>query len=512
MSAGVARSGDDAPLEPPAAPPTNEPKPPAATPTPATGAQDKQTTDAIKALQDQLTRNAAEIKALKEQNQRELEEQRRRAELQEKQIQILEQTAKLLADQLMKQAQAPSGTEDVENLQAKTAVLESRAKQAAQRDVELARKTDELTEKLDSEQRYGPRLPAQLKELFLPSYTNETPLSIYGQFLGFYTKQSGKNGQFSSPDFSPYFLLQLNKRFLLEANIDISHANGIDIGVASLDMFINNSMTLVAGRYLTPIGFFNEELNHEWINKLPDPALMFNQVSPLTSTNGLMLRGGAYLGASPFKMTYALYFGNGFQPGSAPANKTQVADLGNIIGGPDELSSQAYGGRLALWYPKCGIAVGTSGYSNGVYSPVFRDHFDLWGLDFSFRRGNWDFRTEYANNFQQVSPTLGNNIDRRGLYTQLAYRDYKARHKFLSRLEYVARYSFANFTGIDQHKLDLTQFSSLSAAPVNQNQYTLGINYYFYPSNILRFAYEINSAIGFKGNDDMFLAQWVWAW
>ena len=69
----------------------------------------------------------------------------------------------------------------------------SSAQQAARRDRELAGATDNLREKLDSEIRNGPRLPAPLKELFLSSYTNETPLSIYGQMLFNYNKQNGQN-------------------------------------------------------------------------------------------------------------------------------------------------------------------------------------------------------------------------------------------------------------------------------------------------------------------------------
>jgi hypothetical protein len=516
VSAGLARGQEqeiEIPLDFLAARSTDDARPPAGPSQPATApTPDLKGPDTLQGLQDQLARTAAELKTLKEQNERELEEQRKRMEIQEKQIQLLERTAKLLAEQLKQQAEAPTATEDVEKLQGKTAVLESRAKQAAERDVELARKTDELSEKLDATERYGPRLPATLKELFLPSYTNETPLSIYGQFLGNYTKQNGRNGFFSSPDFSPYFLLQLNKRFLLEANLDISHAGGVDIGIASLDMFVNNWMTLVAGRYLTPIGFFNEELNHEWINKLPDPPLMFNQVSPLTSTNGLMVRGATYLGALPVKLAYALYFGNGFQAATAPANLTQVSDLGFITGGPDELSAQAYGGRLALWCPRYGFVFGGSAYSNGVYTTAFQDHFALWGFDVSYHKGNWDFRTEFANNYQQVTPALSGNINRRGLYAQLAYRNSQARNKHLSRLEGVFRYSVANFTGLDPHKLDLTAFPSPAFAPIDQNQYTFGLNYYFYPSNVLKFAYEMNMPSGFNPNYNVFMAQWAWAW
>src|SRR5262245_54820421 len=97
-------------------------------------------------------------------------------ELQQKQIETLEKMVRELADQLKKQPAGPA----VEKLQLQATALESRARQAAQRDVELANAIDQLVEQRDIDQRYGPQLPAQLKELFLPSGTNESPLSIYG--------------------------------------------------------------------------------------------------------------------------------------------------------------------------------------------------------------------------------------------------------------------------------------------------------------------------------------------
>ena len=158
----------------------------------------------------------------------------------------------------------------------------------------MADQIDRLNERMDAQQRYGPQLPAPLKELFLPSQTVETPLSIYGQFLMNYNQFQSQRGQFDSPDFSPYFLLQVNPNWLLLASLDISH-EGIDVGEAQFNYFATDWLTVVGGRYLTPIGFFNERLNHEWINKLPDPPLMFLQVSPLSSTNGVEIRGAHYL-------------------------------------------------------------------------------------------------------------------------------------------------------------------------------------------------------------------------
>ena len=247
-----------------------------------------------------------------------MDEQKKRAELQQKQIEILQQTAQLLAEQLKKQAAAPVSGQAIDKLQTKTELLESRASQAARRDQELAKATDDLRENLDSEIRNGPRLPAALKEMFLSSYTNETPVSIYGQMLAGYNKQNGQNGNFTTMQISPYFLVQLNKRFLAEAAVDLNNVSGVGIGNAQIDILLNKWMTLNIGRFLTPIGQFNLWYNHEWVNRLPDPPLMFNQVV----AGFLDRRHPAQRGQLPRRITdqddYQLYFGNGYQLAQKP--------------------------------------------------------------------------------------------------------------------------------------------------------------------------------------------------
>src|SRR5260370_5190978 len=74
----------------------------------------------------------------------------------------------------------------MEKLQTEMATLEARAKQAAQRDQELAHAIDKVVEHQDAVDRFGPALPAPLKELFLPSGNNVTALSIYAALtIGF---------------------------------------------------------------------------------------------------------------------------------------------------------------------------------------------------------------------------------------------------------------------------------------------------------------------------------------
>ncbi len=286
-------------------------------------------------------------------------------ELQQKQMQVLERMIEMLNQQTKQPPAAPAA---VEELQAKDATLEARSQQAAQRDQEVADQIDRLNERMDAQQRYEPQLPAPLKELFLPSQTVESPLSIYGQFVMNYDQFQGQRGQFDSPTFSPYFLLQVNPNWLLLASLDINH-DGIDVGEAQFNYFATDWLTVVGGRYLTPIGFFNERLNHEWINLLPDPPLMFLQVSPLSSTNGVEFRGARYLFGSPVKMEYSIYGGNGFQLAQTPQGLADVADLEAISGGPDVVDAKALGGRLGLWVPAWGLTAGVSGYYNPDYIP-----------------------------------------------------------------------------------------------------------------------------------------------
>jgi len=115
-----------------------------------------------------------------------------------------------------------------------------------------------------------------VKELFLPSGNNETPLSIYGALAFGYSKILGDPataangaGRPSTPggfyfgEFTPDFLLKLNDWILLEAEIGIGSDGSVSAGsFAQADFFVNDSLTIIAGRFVAPIGWFNERLNN----------------------------------------------------------------------------------------------------------------------------------------------------------------------------------------------------------------------------------------------------------
>jgi hypothetical protein len=487
----------------------------------------------LAAVREALERNAQEIKGLKEQYARDMEEQRKKVEAQQKQIETLERSARSLQEQLAKaqggdqqkklteiqqkqlrlleeqsqlvadelEKQAPV----VEKLQTETATLESRAKQAALRDQELAGARDTLNDSVDSQRRYAPWLPAPLKELFLPSGTNVTPFSFFNTIstrYDLFERRKGA-GYFQFEEYTPWFLLQLNKYMLVSAEISFDQSGASSLGQAQLDIFLNNWLTADIGYFLAPIGFWSERLDPRWINKLPDIPLVLQQVIPDGLTlAGLQFRGARYVLGSPFKLDYSVFMTNGLGvPGmGTPADWYDLTALTGTTGSVN--NAMAYGARLALWIPTLGINFGASEFVNAPYGKQNGAIISLWQPYFNYHRGNWDVRFEYGQNYEETKPFIGTNINRTGLYTQIAYRDYQSIHKHLQRLEYVFRFSDARFHGINQNTINPNNFSPPSTAPVDANQYTLGINYYLYASTILKLAYEFNEELHktFHGN------------
>jgi hypothetical protein len=347
--------------------------------------------------------------------------------------------------------------------------------------------------------------------LFLPSGTNATPISIFNTISMNYNIFENRRGAgtFQFMGYTPFFLVQLNKWIFLSAQPTFTQS-GVFLNQAQVDFFINNWLMIDVGHFLAPIGFWNEALEPQWINKLPDDPLVMRQVIPAgLALSGLQFRGSKYLGRTPWKFLYAAYVTNGLGvPGAGKAANWD--DRGQLIGttaGVNE--AMAYGGRIGLWLPRRGINFGISEFVNAPYSAQAGAVQSIWQPYFNYHYGNIDFRFEYGNNYMRTRPFIGNNIERRGLYTQIAYRDYASRHKHLQRLEYVFRFSDAFFHGINQAQINPTTFNTPMDAPLDRNQYTLGVNYYLYASTVLKIAYEFNDELHRPLRDNVFMMQFA---
>jgi hypothetical protein len=525
---GWAQSPTD-PSEPPPVPQPRGSEPVAGGVPQGAGADSAKEFETRQAELEKLRKQQAALKAAPADD-----DQKKQIELLQKQVETLEKQIKLLADQLKKQ--------DVEKLQTQAATLEARSVQAARRDKELSSALDDLREHLDSLERYGPQLPSQVKELFLPSGTNETPLSIYGALSFGYSKilgdtASAANGAGRSPtpggfyfgEFSPDFLLKLNDWIFLEAEIAIGGNGSVSAGsFAQADFFVNDWLTIIAGRFVAPIGWYNERLNNPWINKLPADApgsapLLWAQVLPSFSMLGVQATGAYYLGCSPLKLEYAAYVTNGLNltPGTAGSPTiNELANLENMENTFTFVSNQpTFGGRIGLWWPEVGLEGGVSAMYNGDYvAGGFEEAITLWAVDFNYHKGNWDVRAEYGMTFQQAGSFAGttgltsNDIRRQGFYGQVAYRPRDMANRILKNTEVVYRYSYVDFHGIDATALDLTTFSTPVDVPVRRQQNEIGVNYYFTPRMLVKCAYQINDEPNFHLHDNQFLAELDWGW
>jgi hypothetical protein len=453
---------------------------------------------------------------------------RKRVDLLEKQIETQQKMIQLLIESGRKPA--PAG-----DVQTQVATLEGRAQQAARRDLELSQAIDTLNEHLDATERNGPALPATLKSLFLPSWTNETPLSIYGTLSVGYSKILGNTGTaangagrpatpggFYFGEFTPDFFLKLNDWIFLEAEIGIGSDGTVNAGsFAQVDFFINNWLTVSAGRIVAPIGWYNLR-NNPWMNKLPADApgsapLLWLQVLPQLSLLGVQAQGSFYLGCSPIKFEYSAYVSNGLNLTPATPGAPTASELANLENMTDTFTfvtnDKAFGGRLGLWWPEAGLAGGVSGLFNGDYvAGGFEDEITLLAVDLNYHKGNWDVRAEYGRTYQQAGSFGSPNITRQGMYAQVAYRPLDACNKYVQNTELVYRYSYVDFKGIDPTTLDLTTFSTPVDVPVRRNQNEVGINYYVTPRLVMKTAYQINNEPGYHLHDNQFLAELDWGW
>jgi hypothetical protein len=462
----------------------------------------------------ELAHTARELKALTQAQAQakaaagpEIDRLKAQLELQQKQIDVLLRMTNLLADQLKKQAPVVG---DVEKLEEQVATQAAQLQQGAQRDLEQAEAHDQLVEQIDALTRSDSWLPGNLKELFSPYRNNQSPLTIYGtvaeEFNAFSKLPSTFRDQ--SLGLRPYLLL--NERWLMSANVALQQGT-VQFWRAQAEWFVNDNLTVVFGRFYSPIGFFSERLRIEWVIKTPDPPLMFNQVYPAQlSFNGIQLRGSRYVADTPLKLEYAGFVSNGLTiPGSklAPAvysNLNNFSDLNDIN------SVKAFGGRLGMSIPKVGFIAGLSGLANQAYDTA-GNTLNLWDVDASWHRGNWDARFELAKTDQQ---TPQQPIHRFGFYTQVAYRQYDNPHRFLQKLEYVFRFDHVEFDGINLKETGIN-FGGLGLSyarqPLDRNRFTYGINYWFYPSLVLKLAIEINNELGVPSlRDNGFLGQLVW--
>lgn len=385
-------------------------------------------------------------------------------------------------EQLQKQVEALQ--RQLQAIQAQLA--EQQAKSASKDDVQALKKEVKDVAKSNSEWKNA---------------TSVVHLAGYGS-VG-YTDNENAKGRFSQVQFSPIFHYQYADLMMLESELEITNdpdgETSTDLEYLTLDLFLNDYTTLVAGKFLSPIGQFRQNLHPGWINKLPSapPGFGHDGAAPVSET-GLQVRGGFPLGG--VRSNYALYVANG--PELEAATDGGDVELEGILAEgrtADVDGHKVFGGRFGV-LPLPGLevalsyATGKAAVTNldgvGISGEPSRDY-DVFGGDFAWQ---WRNRLELRGEYVQTKlgsdgsggMTASDGAKWKTWYTQAAY-------KFLpTKFEGVVRY---------------TDFNSPHAAE-DQKQWAVGVNYLFASNVIAKLAYEFNDGqAGATADDDSFLAQ-----
>lgn len=323
-------------------------------------------------------------------------------------------------------------------------------------------------------------------------------------------KESVGGTTFVAGTFNPALYFQYGNLLLVESEAEIEvNENGeteFTLEFAQFDIFLHDYATLVVGKYLSPVGQFQERLHPSWINRLADAPAGFGHggVQPGAEV-GAQLRGGVPLGRSRFN--YAFAVGNG----------PRLDAMGEVMTegfGRDDNRNKAISGRigfLPLPYLELGASFlrakveGATGEPaimeseglriasavEGAGGPVLpAARYSLWGLDAAYTRGPWDVRFEYLRGVRKAIPVEDEEgmemeplprLKMKAWYGQIAYRlSGLTQHRILQNFEPAIRYGRYQVRGLDE-----------LAGEAAERRLDLGLNYWFAPAIVLHSAVQL---------------------
>lgn len=314
-----------------------------------------------------------------------------------------------------------------------------------------------------------------------------------GVHLGGYgaVRYSSEDDSFNQVQFSPIFHYGYKDLFLLESELEIQikKDGSSDFGMEymTVDWFMNDYMALVAGKFLSPVGQFRQNLHPTWINKMINAPVGFghDQAAPVAEL-GVQLRGGFPVGKT-MNANYALYVSNGPRLElNAAGDEIEAVEYNASTEDVDD--NKTFGGRVAL-IPLANTEIGVSGAFGDIAIPGEDDRdYDVIGVDFFTRWRNFDLRGEYIRQKVDALATSAAPEEQEwdALYTQLSY-------KFLpTKFEAIVRYGDYNSNHADQE----------------QEQWAFGLNYLFAPNAMAKLSYELNDGLaGTSTDQDQLLIQ-----
>jgi len=326
----------------------------------------------------------------------------------------------------------------------------------------------------------------------LADYWGESRFVIAGSGAASYDWAAHNELNSFTAEIEPLFLFRITDKALVEAEAEFELPSDgetdVNLEYGQLDYLFNDYVTLVAGKFLTPFGDFNERIQPTWINKMASAPLPLRHEEGLLpfSEVGVQVRGGIPLmGEDGVDMEYALYVSNG--PKFAADTTGALLEPANNV---DINNSKAIGARfgirpLPLSSELGRLKLGVSTY-NGTWDPDGDNQslwLNVWGLDASYKLGFLDLRGEFLD-FWREMPDGAPSEHRQGGYAQAAYKLTQLGVPVLDRTELVLRYSQQNQPAAPADAED--------APNPRIRQIAAGVDYWITPMLVFKAEYDFD--------------------
>ena len=312
-------------------------------------------------------------------------------------------------------------------------------------------------------------------------------LAGYGSVL--YKDGDNSDSTFAVGSFNPILHFQYKDLILLESELEFEIQDDgeteVELEYLSLDLFLHDNVTLVGGKFLSPVGYFRQNLHPAWINKLPTAPIGFghDQAAPVADI-GVQLRGGLPIPLGDMTLHYSIFVVNGprleVEDGEVEAVETEGF-------AKDDNGDKVFGGRFAF-RPFQKMELGFSGQFGEVRAEGDADRdYDVYDVDFNLTGLNFapglDLRAEYV--YTRVGS--GGTIDPEKKVWEAWYMQGGYLLPWFP-VEVVVRYG------------------EYDTSETDQDQWAIGLNYLFANQVIGKVAYEMNDIDGGQ-DEDFFIVE-----
>jgi hypothetical protein len=343
-----------------------------------------------------------------------------------------------------------------------------------------------------------------------------------------YANAENSDGSFNVGTFSPIFHYQYRDLVMLESELEFEVTDEGETELAleylTVDLFLNDYLALVGGKFLSPIGQFRQNLHPSWINKLASapPGFGHDGAAPVSEL-GFQARGGFPVG--DMFANYAAYIGNGpelistFEDGEFELQGIEGEGFGKDVDG-----KKVYGGRFAF-LPLPGFEIGVSAATGKAAvtalelahgdeeAPEEPDEHDEDGEDSEEPGFSGDLGNEPPRNYDVFGFDFAwslNNIRARGEYvkTKIGSDEVGATASPGESWEtWYAQTSYLIPSTKWEAALRYTDFNSPHGSQ-DQKQWAIGLNYLFGSSVMGKFTYELNDGeAGAQSDADRWMFQ-----